>query len=62
MTLRVRLRNQRMLTRSMDGEALKLGSEEEGGGAESVAKVESCCDIWVRIWLVVSLEFLIRYL
>jgi hypothetical protein len=51
-----------MLTHSMDAGTLKLGNEKGGGGGDPVAEAESCCDIWVRSWLVVSLEFLIRYL
>jgi hypothetical protein len=60
--LRVRLRNHSMLTNSMDVGTLKPGNEKGGGGGDPVAEAESCCDIWVRSWLVVSLEFLIRYL
>jgi len=51
-----------MLTRSMAGGVLKGGKEKGGGGLDPVAEAESCWDIWVRSWLVVSLEFLKRYL
>jgi hypothetical protein len=49
-----------MLTCSIAAGALKGGKEKGGGGLDPVAEAESCWDIWVRSWLVVSLEFLSR--
>jgi len=40
----------------------KDGKEKGGGGSDPAAKAESCVDIWVRGWLVVSLASLERYL
>jgi hypothetical protein len=51
-----------MLTHIMEIGDLKLGDEKGAGGSDPVAEAESCCDIWVRSWLVVSLGFLRRYL
>jgi hypothetical protein len=41
---------------------LKGGKAKGGGGSDPAAEAESCWVIWVRSWLVVSAEFLIRYL
>jgi hypothetical protein len=51
-----------MLTFNIAAGALNGGRENGGGGSDPVAKAESCCDIWMRSWLVVSLESLERYL
>jgi hypothetical protein len=58
--LRQRLMNQSMLTFSIAAGAVKGGREKGGGGSDPVAEAESCCDMWLRSWLVVSWGLLER--